>query len=634
MYASNPTDRTEPLTTNRESVPGGERLVCSLPFQARRFEFSLPSPGALDAGEENEVPVLERVIGHDGRSINVRRLPTNIVDHCIAQYGGVRGINRWYSADALISPASPAQGPTPEPDIWATANEVDRRIMTDGGQDVREFELAGREIRGARRVSLAAGGDAESGIIAANLVDLGAIEEVLDRRHLAGRILGSVSIDMGAEEVVSLDIDEFYVKESASLDDLPYPVNPSEPEVMTDGGQPEEPDFGEFLDDHRELLEPGREAVSEIYKWVAQRQQSTRREIPEEEIEELTHTVINSVKNANDRLAEYEMAREEAEVPPEEKWPAFYAFDGDEAVEVEYRSKYSGIVVSIKAEITNIDAPFEIRVKQTSGGESKAGRPLSLDPVEQSVTRLNAQRGGKEGINEHLGDLVRLSSEDEEFVYEEDEEPEVMTDGGRNVIRTCSQCGAPEFMPRRPPLREVDGEVKCTSCVPRRDDEPVIMTDGGVSLICSCGFDNEPGPEGEVPARCLGCGVPLRPNDEQTPPFPGHEVPYPNREGDMERYVLSDEERETFSGVIAILRLEYDWGRGIGAEPHGYHVRERIEVVDLSEWNHAGFDGEQCPECGVSVAKHRFSQDAAGVAYAETVECRGCEMTLFEEVGA
>jgi DNA-directed RNA polymerase subunit M/transcription elongation factor TFIIS/Zn finger protein HypA/HybF involved in hydrogenase expression len=155
MFAKpNEIGSVESLTTEIENVAGSQRLIIRLPFEARRFEFSLPAgEDSLDGSNEAEVPVLRKCVDEfEGREVNVRSLPNVIKEVCIARFGGVRTRTEWFSARATIEPVPTAIVPTdtyPDPvpagePVGSTDAEVFNAIeefeaseataMTDGGR--------------------------------------------------------------------------------------------------------------------------------------------------------------------------------------------------------------------------------------------------------------------------------------------------------------------------------------------------------------------------------------------------------------------------------------------------------------------------------------------------------------------
>jgi len=146
MYArSTEHGSVEPLTTEINDVTGILRLIIELPFEARRFEFSLPAgEESLDASNEDEVPVLRRVLDtHAGEVIRTRSLPTVIKEVCIARFGGVRTRTEWFSARATIEPVPTAIVPADTyPDPVSAGEPVD---STDAEvrNAIEEFEASG-----------------------------------------------------------------------------------------------------------------------------------------------------------------------------------------------------------------------------------------------------------------------------------------------------------------------------------------------------------------------------------------------------------------------------------------------------------------------------------------------------------
>lgn len=166
---------------------------------------------------------------------------------------------------------------------------------------------------------------------------------------------------------------------------------------------------------------------------------------------------------------------------------------------------------------------------------------------------------------------------------------------------------------------------------------------------CSCGYDNTPGGDSQAPAHCEGCGTPLSPSKDQEPPAPGQQVPYwdlvkrTDEEGDValnewgeplyeevekEKYIVDDDDREEYpelENVLVIHELQYHWGRGIGAERHGYITTRRVQTIELEE---------PCPECGHELtATETYVADPAGVYSRKTVECNVCDGIIVDHQG-
>lgn len=148
-----------------------------------------------------------------------------------------------------------------------------------------------------------------------------------------------------------------------------------------------------------------------------------------------------------------------------------------------------------------------------------------------------------------------------------------------------------------------------------------------------CGFDN--GDDLGDSGRCAGCGIPLGPADDHERPAPGFRVPDRDRP-----FVVPDHAVEQYpelEGVKTILRLDYEWGDGVGAAPYGYHTTRRIQVVDLDAWDGADWFREdvvisdECPECGASLAVYSFSQDRAGIVGSRSLSCAACEHEHYRE---
>lgn len=151
-------------------------------------------------------------------------------------------------------------------------------------------------------------------------------------------------------------------------------------------------------------------------------------------------------------------------------------------------------------------------------------------------------------------------------------------------------------------------------------------------LCDRCGFDN--GEQLGDSGRCAGCGIPLGPADDHDPPAPGFRV----REDDP-AHVVTDADRERYpdalAGVVAVRRLAYEWGDGVGAAPYGYFTRSRVQVVELGTFEGGRIDlPDECPECGHDRAVWGFHQDRAGIAWSESAECLTCEATLASDRGA
>jgi len=200
MFAKpNEIGSVESLTTEIENVAGSLRLNVALPFEARRYEFSLPAgEESLDASNEDEVPVLRRVIDtHAGEVIRTTSLPTVIKEVCIARFGGVRSGSEWFSARATIAASNESEETAPnghpEPEIWETANETDRRLMTDGGEPEpvtdggsNVLELDEAQIVPLRKVGDGTDAEEEVRRIQRNVVkpSIDAYEELDNGRHL------------------------------------------------------------------------------------------------------------------------------------------------------------------------------------------------------------------------------------------------------------------------------------------------------------------------------------------------------------------------------------------------------------------------------------------------------------------
>ena len=137
MFAKpNEIGSVESLTTEIENVAGSLRLNVALPFEARRYEFSLPAgEGSLDASIEDEVPVLRRVIDtHAGEVIRTTSLPTVIKEVCIARFGGVCTSSEWFSARATLSPSIGTTDDEVRNAIGEFESASEPVIMTDGGR--------------------------------------------------------------------------------------------------------------------------------------------------------------------------------------------------------------------------------------------------------------------------------------------------------------------------------------------------------------------------------------------------------------------------------------------------------------------------------------------------------------------
>lgn len=160
-----------------------------------------------------------------------------------------------------------------------------------------------------------------------------------------------------------------------------------------------------------------------------------------------------------------------------------------------------------------------------------------------------------------------------------------------------------------------------------------------------CGFDLGDGP-GES-GKCEGCGTKVQPAQDDSVPAPGFKIPR-NRadykrdeEGNLirdeegeplvenkreEQYIVTDEDREKYpelEDVLVILKHEYTFGRGIGAEPNGY-LRTEMITVESSD--------RDCPECGHDEVLVDLSQDNAGIAGGKNTKCNRCKEVLDEEV--
>lgn len=152
-----------------------------------------------------------------------------------------------------------------------------------------------------------------------------------------------------------------------------------------------------------------------------------------------------------------------------------------------------------------------------------------------------------------------------------------------------------------------------------------------MSITCdACGFDM--GDSLTDSGRCLGCGTPLGPADDHEPPAPGFRVGE-----DDPAHVVTDADRERYpdalAGVVAVRRLNYEWGRGIGAEPYGYFTRSQVLVIDLGEYDHRADLPDACPECEAERALYGHHQDRAGIAWQTATECLTCGHTLHEDRG-
>jgi len=130
-------------------------------------------------------------------------------------------------------------------------------------------------------------------------------------------------------------------------------------------------------------------------------------------------------------------------------------------------------------------------------------------------------------------------------------------------------------------------------------------------MKCSCGYDNTPYGDTRLPERCEGCGVPLRPADDDHPPEGGRIKP---DEGDepVEIKMPNGETR-------LLIEQDYSWGRGIGAEPSGYYTTKAVEIVD-----------KDCPECGYDRARREWNSD--GVVAGETFTCQCCMRTIEQHL--
>jgi len=259
MFAKpNEIGSAESLTTEIENVAGSLRLNVALPFEARRYEFSLPAgEETLDGSNEDEVPVLRRVIDtHTGEVIRTTSLPTVIKEVLIARFGGVRNGSEWFSARATLSAsngatdeevrnaieefeASEETAPNghPEPEIWETANETDRRIMTDGGREFNprrcpndEESLLRRNDDPLKSFCPECGYESMTNLRGERI-------KVCHKKARIGSVNRSgeafeAEIEIGGV-VQHIVLARRYVRERIDGEE--------EPEVMTDGGEDEEP---------------------------------------------------------------------------------------------------------------------------------------------------------------------------------------------------------------------------------------------------------------------------------------------------------------------------------------------------------------------------------------------------------
>lgn len=155
-----------------------------------------------------------------------------------------------------------------------------------------------------------------------------------------------------------------------------------------------------------------------------------------------------------------------------------------------------------------------------------------------------------------------------------------------------------------------------------------------------CGFQQDTRSES---GKCLGCGHQLDPHPDHSAPAPGFHIEnggdYAVTEQDVQRY-------PELGGVIVIRALEYEYGRGIGMEPYGYHTTLSKKVIDADVWMAAHEDhqvtsilrdelaDERCPNCSSPLFTLRFSQDRAGVAGSRDIRCDTCDEEIDSEFWA
>lgn len=153
-----------------------------------------------------------------------------------------------------------------------------------------------------------------------------------------------------------------------------------------------------------------------------------------------------------------------------------------------------------------------------------------------------------------------------------------------------------------------------------------------------CGFGIGSGTES---GKCPGCGMQVDPHPDHEKPAPGFPV-----EPD-DPHIVTDEDVERYpelAGVVVVHELEYDYGRGIGAEPHGYITLYSEQSIHVPTYVHAREHARdnftkhcheerqyECPECGSEVADYTFTQDRAAIAGGRRVSCPICDYTYLEE---
>lgn len=153
-------------------------------------------------------------------------------------------------------------------------------------------------------------------------------------------------------------------------------------------------------------------------------------------------------------------------------------------------------------------------------------------------------------------------------------------------------------------------------------------------LCPSCGFQQDDRSES---GKCLGCGYQLDPHPDHSAPAPGFHVddydgPHVVTEQDVDRY-------PELEGVIIIRELAFEYGRGIGAEPYGYHTLRREQVVDAETYIAAHPDSrlaeeladEACPNCGSRTIATVFAQDGAGIAGVASAACDVCDAEVYAD---